>query len=143
MFGWGTILSVLGSNPLESVKDLIQTFKLPPEQQLQFDQAMATTQANLEQALAKIDADDRNSARGREATIGDTKNVFALAVSVTAGFFGVLGYMLMYPVPVGSERVIDVMLGSLGMAWISVVAYYFGSSSGSARKSETIDRLTH
>lgn len=127
---------------LKGVSDVVKIFKLPPEQQLQFEQAMAATKADLEKGLAKIDADDRASARERSVKSGDSTNIFVLACSITAGFFGVMGYMMVYPVPVGAERVIDVMLGSLGMAWIAVISYYFGSSSSSAHKQNTIDRLT-
>lgn len=135
------IVSLLGGSPLEAVKGIIQTFKLPPEQQLEFDKAMAKTEADIVTALARIDADDRASARQREVDTKDSRNVWLLAVGVTSGFFGTLGYMMMYPVPSGSERVIDVMLGSLGTAWIAVVSYYFGSSSSSSRKNDVIEKL--
>ena len=127
---------------LKGVKDLVTTFTLPPEQKIQFEQAMARMQADLETGLAKIDADDRASARNREIQTGDSRNVFLLACAITGGFFGVLGYMMVYPVPAGAERVIDVLLGSLGMAWMGAISYYFGSSSGSVNKQQTIDRMT-
>lgn len=135
------IAAMLGGNVFEGVKDLIQTFKLPPEQQLEFDKAMAKTEAEILTTLAKVDADDRASARSREVNTKDSRNVFILGCAITMGFFGVLFYMLNYPVPKEAERVIDVMLGSLGTAWIAVVSYYFGSSSSSNRKHDLIDKL--
>lgn len=139
---WQQLLAMLGGkNPIESIKELVQTFKLPPEQQLAFEQAAAKTEADLVTALARVDADDRASARAREIQTQDGRNVWWLAVGVTAGFFGVMFYMLNYPVPKEAERVIDVMLGSLGTAWIAVISYYFGSSNGSARKHDLIDKL--
>lgn len=137
------LIAVLGKNPLDSIKEIIQTFKLPPEQQLEYEKTMAQAEATLVTGLAQIDATDRASAREREVNAKDTQNVFRLAVAVTMGFFGTLGYMLLEPVPSGSERVIDVMLGSLGTAWIAVVSYYFGSSHGSAKKDITIDRVVN
>lgn len=41
---WDKVLSILGGNVFEGVKDIIRTFKLPPEQQLQFDSKMAELQ---------------------------------------------------------------------------------------------------
>lgn len=135
------LVALLGGNPLNAIKDIIQTFKLPPEQQLQFDMAMAKTEADMTVGLAKIDAEDRNSARQREVNTNDSKNVWYLATGITCGFFAVLFYMMNYSVPKDAERVIDVMLGSLGTAWISVIAYYFGSSSGSQHKHQLIDKM--
>lgn len=138
---WAALAQLLGGSPLEAIKDLVQTFKLPPEQQLQFEQSMKKMETDVELGMARIDADDRASARLREVNAGDTRHVFYLAVAITAGFFGVLAYMLNYPVPPQAERVIDIMLGTLGTAWVAVISYYFGSSSGSQRKDKTIDRL--
>lgn len=138
---WDKVISILGGNVFEGVKDIIRTFKLPPEQQLQFDSKMAELQTQAEIKLAELEASDRNSARQRETAIKD-KTPAILAYSITIGFFSVLFYMLNFEVPQSEREVLFVMLGSLGAAWTGIIAYYFGSSAGSAAKHATIERLT-
>lgn len=138
---WEKVMSILGGNVFDGVKDIIRTFKLPPEQQLQFDSKMAELQTSAELKLAELETTDRNSARQREVSVKDlTPSI--LAYGITVGFFSVLFYMLNYEVPVAEREVLFVMLGSLGTAWTGIIAYYFGSSAGSAAKHATIDRLT-
>lgn len=93
--------------------------------------------ADLEVDLVRISKDDRDSARQRQIAVNDRTLPF-LAISVTLGFFGVLGFMLVREVPISSKDVLNIMLGSLGTAWIQVMAFYFGSSQGSARKDAVI-----
>lgn len=87
--------------------------------------------------IMRIDAEDRGSARNRQMQLKD-RAPDILAVLITCGFFGVLGYLLKYGVPVQGGEALLVMLGALGAAWGAVVNYYFGSSSGSAQKTELL-----
>lgn len=103
----------------------------------EFQQRMA----ELDVDLVRIAASDRDSARQRQIAVKD-KIPAILAIAVTGGFFGVLAFMLTQEVPAGSKDVLNIMLGSLGTAWIQVMAYYFGSSSGSDKKTEVIRSMT-
>lgn len=61
-----------------------------------------------------------------------------LAVLVTLGFFGVMGAMVLGYVRAGDNNSMLVLLGALGSSWGAIINYYFGSSDGSARKSELL-----
>ncbi len=90
--------------------------------------------------LEEISFKDRDSARNREIQTKDmTPRI--LAYGVTVGFFGLLGYMLKFDIPPTNKDMLNIMLGALGGAWVSIIAYYFGSSAGSAKKDDTINNL--
>jgi len=87
--------------------------------------------------LERIAAGDRDSARQMQMA---TKSWLpeVLAILVTAGFFGVIVYILAYGLPATGNEAILLLLGSLGTAWTGVMAFYFGSSAGSQKKTEAL-----
>ena len=104
----------------------------------QAEQAFQTRMKELDIDVDKLHQADRANAREREAKTGDTLTPRLLALLVTCGFFGVLAWLLAVGKPVDGGDALLVMLGALGGAWASVVAYYFGSSAGSAAKTDIL-----
>lgn len=147
MFGIDDIVKGLSSGTVEgigsAVDKIVQDFKMPPDKMAEWEQKKADLAANLQIQMEQTAEKDRESARQREVTVKD-KTPANLAYFLTCGFFGLLAFMVSYPLPTGSERVIDMMLGSLGTAWLAAIYYYYGTSAGSDKKHDLIDKLvTH
>jgi len=128
------ISKVIGVLP-EEVKDVIDNGKLTADQialirqeEIRFKQQALEMGLNFE----KLDVTDRASAREMQvATKSRTPDI--LSGVITIGFFGILIGMLMgYPKD-GSQPLL-IMLGSLGTAWVSVVAFWFGSTNAGQKK---------
>lgn len=150
--GAAALLSKLGgalgvNNPNPTMDDLeVAYLNATPEQILaakshEEDVALKMKQAGFEhaEALQAGDNADRASARMREVSVRD-RTPALLALAVTFGFFGMLYVVAVVGVKPGSETLTNVMLGALSTAWLAVVMYYFGSSSGSAAKTELLAR---
>ena len=98
------------------------------------DQDFAVSMEKLGVDLEQIHADDRGSARAREMALKD-RTPTILAIMVLAAFFGYIGAVtfLKHNADIG---LVNVAVGWLGGTASSVVAYYFGSSSGSKQKTD-------
>jgi len=92
---------------------------------------------SLDIDLERIAAGDRASARDMQK---ETKDWIprALAIGVTVGFFSIMIYMLIYGLPTSGNEAILLLLGALQTAWGGIIAFYFGSSSGSQKKDTMI-----
>ncbi len=117
-----------------------------PDQLLALKQADQAFQEKMTQIgfdqidkLDELSNSDRDSARKREIEVKDwTPRI--LAYGVTIGFFGLLAYLAYMAVPSANKGDLDIMLGSLGTAWVSIVGYYFGSSAGSDAKTKLLGK---
>jgi hypothetical protein len=142
---------------LDGAGDIIGKFVEDPNKKAELTQQLAQLNTQHIEAMEKLaeqqyesSLKDAQDARNRETQIATSAqapliNKIAspgIAAFVTFGFFGLLFYMLKYDVPPANKDVLNIMLGSLGTAWITIVSYYFGSSSGSAEKNEQIKSLT-
>lgn len=87
--------------------------------------------------LERIAASDRASARDMQAKVNDWLPR-SLAVLVTFGFFGVLSWMMLYGMPSSGSEALLLMLGALQSAWTAIIAFYYGSSAGSAAKTDML-----
>ena len=133
----GSALGIKDASP-ESVKAAIQNGTLTGDQIVALRKAEEDFQIQCQsmgfkdkEALAALEFQDRDSARKREETVLDWTPRM-LAYLTTAGFFGVLIWVLKFGIPSDpvSHDVILVLIGALGSAWAqNVMGYYFGGSS--------------
>lgn len=103
----------------------------------EFQKAMQAMGYQHEADMEALAEKDRESARAMQAATHSWIPAF-LAIGVTAGFFGLLGLMVFHPLPTSSEKILDIMTGTLGTAFVAIVMFYFGSSAGSERKTELL-----
>jgi uncharacterized membrane protein YeaQ/YmgE (transglycosylase-associated protein family) len=105
----------------------------------QADQDFSVKMKSLGIDLEKIAAGDRADARSREITLKD-KTPKVLASVIVGGFFGVLAVMIFVDIPAGAQQPVNILLGALTAMLTQVGNYYFGSSVGSARKTELLGK---
>jgi len=89
--------------------------------------------------LEKIAADDRASARQREIAVKD-KTPMKLGYIVVGAFIAATGLVILGYAKVESALA-GTLIGYLSAKAEQVIAYYFGSSSGSKAKDETISAV--
>lgn len=116
----------LAGNPDAIVK--IQELQTNAKVQLQ--QLAVTAEANR---LADV-----QNARARQTANPGDKTPSLLAAGVTAGFFGILLLMALHTLPAANRDLMNIIIGSLGTAWISIISYYFGSSKDSTNQTRMI-----
>jgi uncharacterized protein YneF (UPF0154 family) len=89
--------------------------------------------------LEEIGFKDRDSARNMAIQTKDWMPK-ALGIFVTIGFFGLMFFMMKWDVPPANKDMLNIMLGALGGAWVSIISFYFGSSAGSDKQKDIISK---
>lgn len=108
------------------------------------DPAAAEKIAELELEYAKLNAQDRDSARKAYATIATSENatkldklvVPILALGVVGLAFSLIGVLMFVDTPNDQQQLVIFALGFITSAAGQVLSFYFGSSQGSKDKTE-------
>lgn len=121
--------AISGATPeqLLAVKQADQAFALRM-------QALGFKQASDLEGLA---ASDRKDARALQIAQRSWVPA-ALSIIVTFGYFAILAGMMLGVLHVADSQALLLMLGSLSTAWGVVMAFWFGTTSDSARKTELL-----
>ena len=123
---------------IETLNTVIERVFPDPQQATTAKLKLAEMQQNGELEAFKAESNDKTSARNREVEIakaGHKDNITpTLAIFITIGFFMLLLATFFLPIQAGMLQVANILIGTLGSAWIQVVSYYFGSSLGSKNK---------
>jgi hypothetical protein len=126
----------IGEKTVKAVTDALADGKLTADQlaalklaEIEFRKYCMQHSIDIE----RINAADRDSARNMQI---QTRSPIpgALAMLITAGFFGILIGMMLGKLNVSDQQSLLILLGALATAWGGVVNFYFGSSHGSQNK---------
>lgn len=136
----GSVGEQVVEGALHGVADIIKIFKLPPEQLLLAEQKFGELQASLREIALK----DRDSARQREMTLKDSTPKI-LAFCVVGGFLTmtialITTALFHYTVDPISAGLIGTLVGYLSAKSELILAYYFGSSAGSDKKTDLLNQ---
>jgi hypothetical protein len=91
--------------------------------------------------MEALAAGDRKDARDMQKSVRSWVPA-TLSLMVTIGYFGILMGMLKGWFTVSDSEALLIMLGSLSTAWGVVMAFWFGTTSDSGRKTELLAQST-
>lgn len=122
--------------------------------------ALGELRLELARIAAEADADERRAELDRLkaelADVGDSRRTTVelaragsaiawgapvVSMLVLATFWFVMWIAMTQPLPAGSETILTMVMGTLSGMATAVVAYWVGSSAGSARKDEVIRNM--
>jgi drug/metabolite transporter (DMT)-like permease len=63
---------------------------------------------------------------------------FILGGIIVIGFFLLLYFLIFLEIPEKNSALLNLIIGALIGSFVTIVGYFYGSSSGSAKKDETI-----
>jgi drug/metabolite transporter (DMT)-like permease len=72
----------------------------------------------------------------------NTIALYILAAVIVSGFFVLLYFLVFNKIPEGNESLLKIAVGALISSFTGVVGYFFGSSAGSANKTDLIAKTS-
>lgn len=130
-------------------EEINKAINADPEMALKLKQAdyqfiLEMRRLDKDEMMAELS--DLASARARqvehEKAVGRTDvNLYALAWLIVIGFFALTSLMYFHPIPPQSVGPINQLFGALVAGFAGVIGYFFGSSRGSAQKTEAMEKM--
>lgn len=141
----GIAQDILGTSDAGGIERAIAA---DPNLALQFRVAVIQAEADARrQAFDTLQAELADVASARSQTVELAKAGSAIAwgavvvsVLVTAAFMAALWFVVREEIPLASREIAYILLGTLGAKFGDIVAYWVGSSSGSAQKSAALEK---
>lgn len=140
----GAVADALGLSDKTEASIKAALAGVTPEQMLAMknaDQAFALQMQSLgfkdAADLEAIAAGDRKDARAMQSS-SHSRMPAGLAIGITIGYFGVLVGMMTGSLHVSDSQALIYMLGSLNTAWTGAMAFWFGTTRDSGRKTELL-----
>lgn len=138
------LIDAMGLAPETSKEDLLKAVAgATPEQMIKLKEVEAKLILDLKALdvdLEKLSVDNTKDARAREVATRDwTPRI--LAFLIVGLYIGVQAYVLGFVIPEASVNIAMRSLGTLDAAVGLVLGYYFGSSVGSATKTDQVTNL--
>lgn len=139
----GAILGV-SSPTQETIADIIKTGQMTPEQISAIKQLELKYQDDERERgfkYADLAFRDRDSARKANVASNMQNKIFYLSLVLLVATLGTEGYILFEGLPTGlPDIIVGRILGLLDGVAMLVLGYWYGSSSGSAVKTELINK---
>lgn len=63
---------------------------------------------------------------------------YLIGIVIVVGFFSLLHDLIRNPVPVSNADVLNITIGALVGAFVTIVGFYYGSSKGSSDKNDAL-----
>ena len=137
----GNLLGVSDATQAK-IADAIQTGQLTPEQIGKLKELELEYQNNEKERgfrYAELAFKDRDSARQANVQGGTQKMLFWLSLVLLAGTLGCEGVVLFHGLPADTpDIVVGRVLGLMDSVALMVLGYWYGTSNGSAQKSELL-----
>lgn len=130
----GKVAEAVGAPQGASVEDLAGAVRSASPEQLATLEAIEREKTQRMEIAAESSKDARSK-------FGMDRAHMAVGGVIVAGNIGMVAGLMFVPIPAGNENVLFSLSGILAAALVSVVNYYFGSSSGSSDKAKTIDAM--
>jgi hypothetical protein len=144
------IANAFGLTPEETTPDKInQLLQVDPQAALKLAEIEANNKLELQRIsleLTRIELQDTASARQREievvkATGSKDVNLYILAWTVILFFYALVAILCFQIVPDANMGPVNQLFGAMAAGFGMVLAYFFGSSRGSAMKSRAMEDL--